>query len=418
MEIIEEVVKRVEFPFPKKRDDEFGAILSTVNTEIKNITLSFCLDKYPRTRTGLRNKFANCVDENNHWVPDDTSFSSYSDKTFVPIGMVAKEIIKIKGLLNPVKHWKITEAGEKYGQPIGAFTLKYAVDRNKSIYQYLGQTSSSGKTRSPFNRARIMEILYENGNISEKDVVNSLGRKKILLRDIFKLDKEGLIEHQSHSKEPGWIIYKWIEGRNSSEAKKVYGIKRSKEVAEYLYNKGESNRIEISKELNFENLKDISKVLNDLEKQDLIEPIKWSMDLKSELSILSDGKDFVENYIIPIRSALDDKKELQEMEDILHYFEEDNSDKSYYCNTGTDLYERVTPHLNRKSKQERKLEIIQILDKFNKRNTAPRYNEITEKLGTQPNKCLKSLLEEDMIYKDKKGKAVYYFLTEEGKKMV
>lgn len=338
MDVTGEVVKRVEYEFPKLKDDRLNAILSSVNTEPKNITLAFCLDRQPKTQHDLRNDFSYYVDEKTHWVPVERSFSNYSRKSFTPIGMVAEEIIRIKGKLNPTYHWMITDCGEKYGKPISAFSLKYAVDNGESLFKYFGQVPSSGESRAPFNRVRVLDALNEKKKMKEINLWYELDlNQENVQRHVKKLNEIGLVEY-----------------------------------------------------------------LNE-----------------TEVEITTKGEGFVEDFVNPVKDALNDGDSLIEMTDILESFQEGNVERSLYCNTAMDLYRKVSPSQKSKSKEERNLEVLYVIKWFTDRGKRPRPVEIKEKTGMAPDHYLSSLYKQEMVDKRKNNKrGVEYYLTEKGKKMV
>ena len=83
--------------------------------------------------------------------------------TFAPIGLIVQDIMG-RGLNYSQRYFTLTQAGETYGQPAAAFSLKYAVDHNTSLFNLLGSTQSGGDSRAPYNRARLVELV--RGGIS------------------------------------------------------------------------------------------------------------------------------------------------------------------------------------------------------------------------------------------------------------
>jgi len=232
--------------------------------------------------------------------------------------------------------------------------------------------------------------------------------------NLVELREKNLISYESVSSEDfGWAKYEWIEGKKTDKLNKL-----TKRVAKYIQENKVSEYRKISEDLGGENEARISCIVSNLERQGFVKPIKWYRNTnKSKVEILKDGKEFFEEYIIPIKNALKNKEELKEMEDVLHYFENDSIDRISYCNTAMDLYEKVSPNLNKKSAEERKLEILGIINWFDSGKGA-RPKEVEEKLGMKPGIYIKPLLDEGLIYKEKEGMATYYFLTEEGMAMV
>ena len=85
------VLNRTAKRFPRNPEKRLAAILSSINTEPKQIVLGFCMDDYAKNAEALRSAFCDFVEPGKHWIPEQSTFGEYSHRTFLPIGMVAEE---------------------------------------------------------------------------------------------------------------------------------------------------------------------------------------------------------------------------------------------------------------------------------------------------------------------------------------
>ena len=140
------VVERKETPFPQDLEGRLNAVLNVINTELKSVTLLH-LDDTPAEASEIKARIRETIGMG--YLPIEHAFESYCHKTLFPIGTVAEEIIKRETdeLVYPA--YSLTEAGKRYGRPIAALALKYAVENKQSLFEILGSTISSGKTRAP-----------------------------------------------------------------------------------------------------------------------------------------------------------------------------------------------------------------------------------------------------------------------------
>ena len=395
--------------FPKNLEERLEAILSSVNTEYKSVTLGFLLDDSWKTKSDIRNTAESYVNPVTNIIPNANSFKAYCISTFIPIGAVAEE--RIRGRI-PVSYYKLTEDGKKYGKPIAQFSLRTAADKNLSMYEIFGSTNSPGKTRSPFNIAKILFELEKEDNLRQVDLVNECGLANVNVRQhLLRLKNIGFVDYDSVSgEESGWSKYEWIKGKNLENIKPVCKLPTlTKKVANKMKELRISDCNELAKILDYKHPEDISKILSGLEKQGFVKKVKFkgkefkAGEKKSEVSITEKGRKFVSEFLEPVYLALEDDFDgiYQEIEIF-----DDPSLTSYYISRGFSLYKNVCPGYKRKSKEENESRILQIL-----KNQKLRKKEIDEAFGKDVAIYLKELVESGEIKKEREGSAVYYSLA-------
>ena len=396
--------------FPKDLEERLEAILSSVNTEYKSVTLGFLLDDSWKTSNDIRNAAESYINPVTNIIPSDTSFKAYCTFTFIPIGAVAEE--RIKGRI-PVSYYKLTEDGEKYGKPIAQFSLRTAVDYKLSMYEIFGSTPSPGKTRSPFNTAKILFELEKEDNLRRVDLVNECGlTDSIVKQHLLRLKNIGFVNYDSVSgEESGWSKYEWIKGKNLENIKPVCKLPTlTKKVANKMKKLEISDCNELAEVLDYKHPEDISKILSGLEKQGFVKKVKFKGrefkfgEKQSEASITEKGRKFVYEFLELVCQALgeDDFDGIYQEIEIF----DDPSITSDYISRGFSLYKEVCPVYKRKSKKDNESRILQIL-----KNQKLRRKEINEALGKDVTIYLRELIKRGEIKKEREGSAVYYSLA-------
>ena len=396
--------------FPKNLEERLEAILSSVNTEYKSVTLGILLDDSWKTGNDIRNAAESYVNPVTNIIPSDTSFKAYCTFTFIPIGAVAEE--RIKGRI-PVSYYKLTEDGEKYGKPIAQFSLRTAVDYKLSMYEIFGSTPSPGKTRSPFNTAKILFELEKEDNLRRVDLANECGLIDMAVsQHLLRLKNIGFVNYDSVSgEESGWSKYEWIKGKNLENIKPVCKLPTlTKKVANKMKKLEISDCNELAEVLDYKHPEDISKILSGLEKQGFVKKVKFKGrefkfgEKQSEASITEKGRKFVYEFLELVCQALgeDDFDGIYQEIEIF----DDPSITSDYISRGFSLYKEVCPAYKRKSKEDNESRILQIL-----KNQKLRRKEINEALGKDVTIYLRELIKRGEIKKEREGSAVYYSLA-------
>ncbi len=389
------------------QEEKFRRILPIVNTEFKNITW-YCLDETWQTSYDLMKEFKKNVEEEYAITLNKTTFAEYCRDTFLQIGLVAEEKIKLKGRTNPVLHWKLTEDGEKY-KPIAAYAIKTANDFDLSMYQILGVTATTGKSRAPYNRAKILMKLAEEENLREIDL-----KKEIDLyiydihRHLISLKKIDFVEYESVScEEKGWAKYTWKQG-SPEDIKPVVNLPTlTKKVSKVLYESGKPlDYNKIVEKLNYSYPENISKILSGLEKQGFCERIKFKGGEKlSEANITEKGMRFVQEFLEPVYCALEDDNLLEDVGSVLEKYENDFVLRINHFTRANLLYKEVCPAFKKEPREFIKTDILDFLEEKGKLRT----KEINALVGKQIALHLKELLEEGKVEKEKDGRATYYY---------
>ncbi len=368
------------------------AILSAINTEIKQSILGFCLDDGIKTESEIRKSFLELTQT---WCPHQNSLKDYMRYTFVPTGLVDA----VGG------GWKLSKVGKKYGRPIAAFSLKYATEKGVSLYSILGKTSSD-ETSSPFNRIMILKTLFE-GSQRETDLAQKLAlHKNSICLHLKRLKDVGFVSYDSVEVEKkGWARYRWVSGTPDD----VKGIANypslTKKIARYLYEYKEADYAEISKILGC-SASNASTVLAGLERQGVISS-RWVGGKRlSEAAILEAGKEFVKEYVEKIEDALSDGPELESMERLYEELKADKVKLRSYVHEGIELYKRVSPYQKIKPKWEKIRDVIEFVRQFED-HRGPRTRDIVNQLNVSARQ-LKEIVGMGYLLKEKEGRETRY----------
>lgn len=401
-------IDTIRYDFPEHPEARLAAVLSCMNSELKQATL-LVLDRYPGTSTDISTRLATLA---NARLPTPGTFSSYCTDTLVPMGFVVQERFRKRRPGFPKNYFAITGPGEKYGQPIAAFSLRYAVDHNLSLYELLGQTASPGESRSPYNRARLVELVAE-GHSTIKEVRACLGLAiEDVRQHLRRLQKLALLTFASLSFEKkGVNCYTWVSGRLPAEARTVGQLSRlTRDVARWLYRNQQGERHQIGHALHYPHLCHISRVLVGLAEQGLVHSPFKSTD-KSRI-ILSEKSTLLSDYTRALRNALEEKPDLKDMREMLEELMYDKDICCRYLEAGIELYRAASPNINCWTTEERESELLQFIQRFSKREEAgARPVDIAAALGWTHGavtRCLRSLRRKHCLVKQTKGPAARY----------
>lgn len=394
-----EANKTVEFQ--KDPEERFSRILNIINTENKAFTVGFLLNnKIWRTTDDLE-RIAKGFVFPMFKPPKASQYQSYCTQTFIPIGVVAEEKIIVKGRTNPVAHYRLTEDGEKYAKPIARFALKTAVETGISMSEIFGATNSRGGTRAPYNRAKIILELQEQGSLSEAELEYKLALNHSTARNnLLALKEKGLVNYTSLSpEESGWSKYEWIPYKNPQD---VLGIESQPNLTrEIAYKMNEikiSDRNELAKVFKKRTRQNISQILTGLERQGFIR----SIGEKSNATITEKG-----NELKFIREAFQSlkKDDLSEINKEIEIFN-DNSVASSFIIKALKHYADVSRHSKVMPREDNKNAILSLLE-----NQSLGHEQINVIRGKESGVYLKELLDSGDIIKKKKGVVVNYSLN-------
>lgn len=401
-----------EKEFPQDLEGRLNAVLNVVNTEFKLLTMLH-LDDSPADASQIHSRIRETVG-GGIYLPRVDNFGAYCHKSLYHIGTVAEEDIIYEDK-RIVPCYRLTEAGKKYGRPIAAFTLDYVVKNNISMFSILGSTKSKGKTRSPFNRALLLNKLRDTIKLREIDLVKEL---KLLpyrvLNHIKTLKELGFVNFESCGELIGEkdFSYVWVEGKDPSEVKKVRSyINLAKITAKKLKELGRADHNTLANVLKYKHTRNISTILSGLEEQGfVIREGKWkSGSVLSEVSITDKGKKFVDDYLYWVMDALNDGSKLEDMNFLLERLFSNSDKLREYSRKAVNLYKDLSPYISKKSLEETHENIIEYL----RQNPGKRPEEIKKALSfSSQSHYLTPLLKSGRLMKIKKGKIVRYYVNE------
>ena len=260
------LIQRQGVAFPSDAEDRLAALLASMNNGLKQALL-LVADTTPRTYTELYQRLSSATSAT---LPRPQVVDSYCVDTFTPSGLFVTEWYGRRSGYQ-VRNFRLTPAGVRYGQPIAAYSMKYAVTHGISLYELLGQRQSAGGTIGPYNRVRILEIL-SRGQLRVADLARRVG---LVIEDVRqhlrKMSSLQLLAYDSLSCESkGMKAYSWVDGRHPMEAKQVGEMSRlTRDVAKWLYLNKQGERNQIADALNYRHVTSISSVLVGLATQGL-----------------------------------------------------------------------------------------------------------------------------------------------------
>jgi predicted transcriptional regulator len=334
-------------PFPNNLEGRANAILNVANSEIQAATL-LILDDIPANEKIMRERLARRVGED--ILPEGPIFECYLRQTILPAGLAEYTDSSIKG-------YRITEAGEKYKGILG-FTLEYAHKKNRSMYSILGKTASPGKSRSPLNRVKIIEIIKGNPAIELTSIAEILNMKKTgIERHLKYLKKISFIDYRlcgESKKNKSHRVFLWENIADSSTASKVdcCGDANTQLIARKLQELTYCDPISLAKIIN-KDARLVRKVLSRLVDQGLARKEKWSNRVFSSFQLTNNAQDFLEEYWNKIKDALMDGPCLSRMP----YDQPDE----VLANT-IELYLKVSPAKNAVPRVITESKIIRLLN--------------------------------------------------------
>lgn len=398
------LIGEYECEFHADRERKFETTLQAMNTEIKHGTL-ILLDDYPQTASGVRRDLINLAGTR---FPETSTFLSYFTEVFCPGGFATRKAFG-SGLGVEQNYFSVSTAGKRFGQPVAAFSLRYAVDHDMSLYNFLGPVSSTGDSRAPYNRARIIETL-SRGNKSVHELAEELGLSSSdVCNHLRRMQQLGLLVFDSIH--PGVKKnFEWVNGKSAADARTVGELKTpTQKVARWLAEHGNGDYTGVAKAID-RHPNEVSTVLNGLVGQGLCYTRFPSTE--RSVAVLREGGIVPRDYYIAVRAALDGGTELDDMTTIANEFRRDRDLFGRYLRAAIELYSAVSPMLNSRTADERELELVSVLRGYEtQQNIGTRPVEISQTLGWNSkttDKCIKSLVDKGALVKVKrKGEARY-----------
>lgn len=373
--------------FPSDPDGRLDCLTNVVNTEFKTLTL-LSLGNQPMNGSDIRRAIRDVVGEG-VYLPHKNSFKAYCEHTLFPIGVVAKDSYKGDGGIG----YSLTEEGRKYGFPIAAFALDWAIINNKSLYNILGSTTSPGERRSPLNKINILKALENEEIFSVRELTSkSLVSNGSVSRHIPLMAQEGLVYYNSGGSLDG------MRRVNAPLSQKIsLTIKgTSARILELLIENPNLLGEEMAKRIGVRG-STISYHLRSLLEGGVI-----SYDLKkrdSQVQIKALGKSFLEGFAYPAEDIVRDGDYLIKGEELYQTIHSDVELKIAYWTKALEIYRNASPMVNHSSGP-----IGQIIN-YLERNPYSKPFEIARDLGKKAvTNELRKLLGSGKIVKDEKSR--------------
>lgn len=404
-----EVIERKENPFPDDLEGRLNAVLNVVNTELKTVTLLH-LDDVPAEGSEIRARIRETVGQIGY-LPETNCFKQYCHQTFFPIGTVAEETVRRENIEAVYPAYSLTEAGKRYGLPIAALALKFAVENQQSLFEILGSTSSSGKTRAPLNRVRILKLLAERESATVTDLADEadLDNPSVLF-SLRGLGEAGFVEYFSIgeiAKGKGIIHYTFINGADIGKVKQVSTYKSSTKKAVKLLKQRRTITLPEAAAFLHVSYRTLAPAYSGLVKQGFAKREHGFVGGKkqSKARITNKGLKFLEfeSSIEKILSGEIPKREAREI-----YLEVvNNLAYGKMTRKAIGLYRKISPAINRNSSEERCEQIRELLT----RNPGLRAVEINKLLGCEGFYHLTPLIKTRVLRKEKNGKETRYYVV-------
>lgn len=401
------LVYRREFNFPRNPEARLAAVLGCMNGELKQALL-LTADSCPRTYIEFYKNLSSIARVE---LPSAQTFRSYCVDTLVPSGFLIQEQYGW-GRSCGSHHFRLTQVGIKYGQPLAAFSIKYSVDHNISLYELLGQTQSVGNSIAPYNRVRILELV-SMGDDRIIDLTDALGLSiEDVRQHLARLSKLGMLTYDSlNFEKKGMKLYRWVEGRFPDEAKTVKQMRRlTHDVAVWLHACRAGERNQIAEALRYPHVTQISHVLTGLVKQGIVQTPFISQE-KSMVALLERSQ-LILDYARAVRNALCDGPSLREMSNLDKEFSRDRTVLACYVDVGIELYRRVSSWINAKPFAIRESQLLEFIKAFQQHTgEGARPVDVVKSLGWTHGtvtRALRSLVHKGQAAKDRIGPASRY----------
>ena len=407
-EIADVKVKREE-EFPEDPEKRFEAVFSAIgNSEAKCLTL-LCLSQGPLTKDDLHRKFL--AESGNIWKTNRAIQAQYCQETLIPIGLVAEADTLYYEASEYVTGFRLTEAGQKYGQPIAAYLLEKSTQQPYSLLEIFGPTAKgSGNTRSVLTRARLLEVLASMNDVSRTiDLSNQLGvHPAVIGKHLVHLSQLGLVEYEAvNSEKPGYAKYTLSQNAKESGVRPVLSYPRlTKEVYQLLLSQktvDNSYLVQVLKN-NYPNSaveslrSQISVVLTGLTKQGICQPDLFVVGkIQSQVQITDSGKQVVSEIILPAKEALAENHQL--------LFQMKQIPWQNYAEEAVSKHKEASGNAKQRTVEKWAGEAFVIITQ----NPGIRPVEISKLLGRNSYTPVQVLLSQGKIRKEKQGRAVHYY---------
>ncbi len=153
---------------------------------------------------------------------------SYCRESLCDVGLLAEEWAIDEYGVQSLLGFGVTERGKKIGIPTALSVLWYESKTNQSLFSVLGHTSSSGETRAPLNRARILDYMIRHPyEVREVDLATALGLTQGVVEDnLMSLNNHKIIDYKALNLQTGrtQVRYEKIKDKNLSDADSYPGF--------------------------------------------------------------------------------------------------------------------------------------------------------------------------------------------------
>lgn len=418
VETIETKGTREHRKFPDDLDSRLNAVLNVVNTELKSATLLH-LDNRPADKHEIKARVRGTIGRGNY-LPGTYCFLAYCRTTLFPIGMVAREEITRDEGDSISVGYSLTDAGRKYGLPIAAFSLRYAVDNDLSLFTILGSTASSGEVRSPIVRARIIKALADK-DLSEIELkrlslphrasFRAISCSSIVINHIIPLQEAGLIDFISESDDVAGVAIHFVPTlKQGTPTPFRRNTLLTQKVLNHLNLRDSLTSSETASFLGHSRSSDSLNILNHLFRQGFAErskPIgKYSFNNSTLVSLNKRGRLFIDEYLVPVENALTNGTSLNELTEDYKFFINNPEHFAEVIRGGINLYREVSPKINQRPCDE----TLRIILAYLHKNPGARPIDIEKDLDiSRVQNHLTPMVKSGSVRKDNLGHGTRYY---------
>jgi len=397
-----------------------SALAGPLNAESKQI-LTLLLRPNPLTTGQLSNQFDMATSQIWQTTNNYKKIEQYLLHSLDPIGFVSFSLIPQDSTASVIGH-TITEAGQRYGQPLSAYALNLVNETGISLTQVLGSTSSAGDSRAPSNRFRILEnLLMGSTRIADLSDMLNIAHSSVT-GHLDSLKAMNLVEYDSaSSEERGWAVYEWIAEKKPENVRPVENYPTlTAQVAAYLHEhkKGERHAItdftlkgQENMNLNKEaRARSVSMVLSGLAEQGFATYQYKGWTERSHVAITPDQEmqEVVAELTGKIRNVLQDGSELRAMKEVAQAYANDPALFQQHATNALQIYMQVSPFVNGKSRETWQAEISGFVSNVGE----ARRRDIEITVGKNAGSYLTRMVDDGTLIKRKEGTAAIYRVKE------
>ncbi|EKD65657.1 MAG: hypothetical protein ACD_50C00024G0004 [uncultured bacterium] len=424
---IESSGRRVEQEFPKNGDERLNALLGSFNMPTKAVVQQLLPYNGYISPDALVRDFREVFKGTELASFDSKSIISYCFNTLCPIGLVAQEYTIEYFGKDKLVGFGLTEAGAKYGIPAACLALYFENERKQSLYPTFGaiHKKNSEEQRTPHTRAKILWLLNECPNLTEKEVARELGINNSTVKNsLVALKNAGVIDYKSITPNTGKTQVTYTKGElPEAEVKKVGSrVSLTQDVVRFceeLINDGKDITqdavfIKFPEEVRgkYKALRrDINITLSGLAHQEFLQRGQFiGGKIQSHAQITEKGKAIVSGFLTPLIGLL------QEDNATRHWLEREivpvvTRDLKAYAQNSGELYYPHSPSFLRKQFQENIGRLREILSVSSKPLTNVELSEIIGIHQSTVRAYLNKTLASELQIEERKGVCYYSMKT-------